>query len=85
MGNSSGSSREMRTLHYYDQLPKSAREALANANFNWATGRMLKSFETNRMRAKELVKYIKKIDDELAAKERKKVWGPDYPVIKGPI
>ncbi len=79
MGNSSGSSRETRTLHYYDQLPKSAREALANARFNWATGNMLKRFEGGRIKAKDLVKYIHKIDAELAEKERVKVWGKDYP------
>jgi hypothetical protein len=79
MGNSSGSSRERRTLHYYDQLPRSARAALQNARFDWATGNMLKRFEGGRIKAKELVKYIEKIDAELAAKERRKVWGPDYP------
>ena len=85
MGNSSGSSQERKTLHYYEQLPKSARAALANAKFNWATRIMLKRFEGGRMSAKELVKYIQKIDDEMAAKERAKVWGDDYPRIKGTI
>ena len=85
MGNSSGSSQETRTLHYYEQLPKSARAALANAKFNWATRNMMKRFEGGRMNAKELVKYIQKIDDDLAAKERARVWGDDYPKIKGVI
>lgn len=85
MGNSSGSSQETKTLHYYEQLPKSARAALANAKFNWATRSMLKRFEGGRMNAKDLVKYIQKIDDELAAKERAKIWGADYPKIKGSI
>ena len=85
MGNSSGSSQERKTLHYYEQLPRSARTALANAKFNWATRNMLKRFEGGRMNAKELVKYIQKIDDEMAAKERVKVWGTDYPTIRGSI
>lgn len=85
MGNSSGTSNETRTLHYYEQLPRSARAALANAKFNWATRGMLKKFEGGRMNVKELVKYIQKIDDELAEKERRKVWGADYPKIKGTI
>jgi hypothetical protein len=85
MGNSSGSSQETKTLHYYEQLPRSARAALASAKFSWATRGMLKKFEGGRMNARELVKYIQKIDDEMAAKERVKVWGPDYPKIKGTI
>lgn len=85
MGNSSGSSQETKTLHYYEQLPRSARAALASAKFNWATRNMLKRFEGGRMSAKDLVKYIQRIDDDLAEKERQKVWGPDYPKLKGTI
>lgn len=82
MGNSNGSSRETRTLHYYDQLPRSARAALANARFDWATRNMLKRFEGGRMNARELVKHIEKIDAELAAKDRVRVWGKDYPKLR---
>lgn len=85
MGNSSGTSQETRTLHYYEQLPRSAREALANARFNWATRSLLRKFEDGRMKAKELVKYIEKIDAELAAKERARVWGEGYPMLKGDV
>jgi len=81
MGNSSGSSQETRTLQYYEQLPRSVRAALANARFDWATRGFLKKFEGNRMSAKELVKYIERIDAELAAKERAKIWGKDYPKL----
>ncbi len=28
-------------MWYFDQLPPTAREALANANFNWSAGSML--------------------------------------------
>jgi hypothetical protein len=85
MGNSKGNSSETRTLHYYDQLPRSVREELARCKFSWATRSFLKRFENGGMKAKDLVKYIRKIDDDLAAKERVKVWGPDYPRIRGTI
>lgn len=85
MGNSSGSSQETRTLHYYDQLPRSARAALADARFDWATRSFLKRFEAGQMSAKELVKHIEKIDAELAAKERARVWGDGYPMFKGDV
>lgn len=81
MGNCvTGNSRESRTMHYYDQLPRSARLALQDARFPWATRSFLKSFESGQLTAKELVKRIKLIDREIALKERAKVWGPDYPV-----
>ena len=79
MGNSSGSSSETKTLHYYEQLPRSVRAALQNARFDWATRGFLKKFEQGGMKAKDLVKYIEKIDADLAAKERISVWGKDYP------
>lgn len=85
MGNSHGTSQETRTLHYYDQLPRSARAALQEARFDWATRSLLKRFEGGSMNAKELVKHIQKIDAELAAKERARVWGADYPMFKGDV
>ncbi len=85
MGNSSGTSKETKGLHYYEQLPRSVRVALASAKFSWSTRSFLKRFESGQMKAKDLVKYIQKIDDEMAAKERVKVWGPDYPKLKGTI
>lgn len=80
MSNSTGSSRETKTLHYYDQLPRSARLALQNARFDWATRYYLKAFESGRLNAKELVKRIQKSDYEHAVKEAPRVWGPGYPV-----
>lgn len=85
MGNSTGTSRETKTLQYCDGLPRSVREALKEAKFNWAVRNLVKRFETGQMSAKELVKHIRKIDDEMAAKERVKVWGPDYPKFRGTI
>lgn len=53
MSNSvTGSSQEKRTLHWYDQLPRSARAALQDARFDWATRSFLKRFE-NGMSAKD--------------------------------
>jgi hypothetical protein len=60
IGNSSGTSRETRTLKYYEQLPRSARAALANARFNWATRSLLSKFERGALNAKQLVAYIQK-------------------------
>jgi hypothetical protein len=81
MGNSSGSSRERRTLHYYDQLPRSVRAVLQNAKFDWATRNFLKRFEAGQIKAAELVKYIDSIDRAEARKQRVKVWGKDYPSL----
>jgi hypothetical protein len=40
---------------------------------------MMRRFQSGKISAKELVKYIEKIDREQAAKERVRVWGKDYP------
>jgi hypothetical protein len=85
MGNSSGSSHETRTLAYYDRLPKSVRFAVQNARFDWALRWWLKKFEEGSMSADELVKRVHAADRELSAKERRKVWGPDYPIFKGEL
>ena len=82
MGNSRGSSTETKTLHYYEQLPRSVRAALQNARFDWATKSFLKKFEAGGMKAKDLVKHIEKIDADHAAKERVRVWGKDYPKLR---
>jgi hypothetical protein len=81
MGNSSGNSRERRTLHYYDQLPRSVRAALQNARFDWATRNFLKRFELGQIKAADLVKYIESIDRAEARQQRVKVWGKDYPSL----
>jgi len=80
MGNSKGTSRETRTLDYYDRLPRSVRAALREARFDWATRFYLKSFERGHMSAAELVKHIQMIDRKQAVKEARRVWGKDYPV-----
>ena len=85
MGNSSGNSTERRTLQYHDRLPRSVRAAVANARFDWALRNWLKMFETNRISAAALVKRIQNADREHSAKDRLKVWGPDYPVLKGEL
>ena len=83
MGNSSGSSRERRTLYYYDRMPKSVRHAIANARFDWATGYYLKLFESGKLSAADIVKRIEFDDKSLSARDRLKVWGPDYPRLPG--
>lgn len=80
MSNGSGSSREIRTMAYFDRLPRSARQALAEANFDWACRAYLRAFENGSMNAAALVKHIRKADRDLARKRRLSTWGPDYPL-----
>lgn len=82
MSNSvTGTSHEARTMEYYDRLPKSARQALQDARFDWATRSLLRSFEAGRFKdGKRLAKHIEEIDLAAAVKERKRIWGPHYPI-----
>lgn len=59
----------------YDALPRSIREALANAAFDWAAYPVKQRFERGKMTAKEWVKHIAKWDREQIKKDRTRVWG----------
>ncbi len=59
----------------YDALPKSIREALANAAFAWAPYPIKYRFERGTKPAKEWVKLIAKWDRDQIAKDRTRVWG----------
>lgn len=85
MGNSRGTSTERRTLDYYDRLPRSVRAVVAAARFDWALRAWLLQFERGRKSAKDLVKEVRRIDAEHAARERIKVWGKDYPALRGEL
>lgn len=86
MGNSiGGTSYETRTLDYYDRLPRSVRKAVAEARFDLALKGYLLMFERGQISAKELVKRIERHDAVLAAEQRRKIWGDDYPVLKGEL
>lgn len=85
MGNSTGTSSERRTLDYFEKLPRSARIAVANARFNWALKGWLQLFNDGKLKAADLVKRVEDADKTMTAKERLKVWGPDYPILKGEL
>jgi hypothetical protein len=85
-GNSvTGGAVEKRTMDYFDRLPRSARAAVAAARFDWALMPWLRPFEAGQINAKDLVKRIERHDKQAAAKERLRIWGPDYPVLRGEL
>ena len=49
----------------YDALPRSIREALATAAFDWAAYPIKRRFESGNLSAKDWVKFIRKWDHEL--------------------
>ncbi len=59
----------------YDALPKSIREAMANAAFNWAPYPVKQRFERLGRGAPYWVEIIKRWDAEQIAKDRTRVWG----------
>jgi hypothetical protein len=59
----------------YDALPRSVREALANAAFAWAPFPVNKRFQRGQRTARELVKDIHRWDRDQIAKDRTRVWG----------
>src|SRR4051812_6495173 len=59
----------------YDSLPRSIREALANAVFSWAPYPIKRSFERGKRTAKEWTKLIARWDQEQIQKDRGRVWG----------
>jgi hypothetical protein len=77
MGNSKGSAAS--AIKRFDELPRSVKQALHEARFAWGAGYFYRRFQSG-MKAKDMVKYIQKIDRELAIKQARKVWGPDYPI-----
>lgn len=82
MGNGSGSYRSSteNSMRAFDKLPRSARAALAEAAFDWATQPFLTAFNRGRFRTgKELAAYIKKIDPDQVAKRARKTYGADHP------
>ena len=78
MANSKGSAAS--AIKKYDQLPGSVKAALQQARFSWGPTWFYRQFQSGRMSAKDMVKYIHKIDRKHAIKEARKVWGLDYPV-----
>lgn len=77
MGNSRGSASP--AINKYDKLPHSVKLALQNARFAWAAGWVYRYWQGG-MNAKDLVKHIEKVDRAEAIKQRKRIWGADYPI-----
>lgn len=85
-GNSvTGGAVEKRTMEYFDRLPRTARAAVANARFDFALMPWLRPFEAGQVSAKDLVTRIEHHDRQTAARERLRIWGPDYPVLRGEL
>src|SRR4051812_9875580 len=80
-----GSSIETRTLEYFDRLPRSVRAVVSSARFDWSLKAWLNRFERGEVSAKELAATIASVDATQAAKERLRIWGPDYPILKGEL
>lgn len=90
MGNNSGGAAsnrgfESRTMDYFDRLPRSAREAIAGARFDWRLHGWMIRFERGELKARDLVKRVHDVDRTEAAKTRGRTWGPDYPILKGEL
>jgi Family of unknown function (DUF6525) len=64
-------------LEYFDSLPPTARQALANAVFDWASGWVLSQWRRGRpgyATGAEIARSIAAADARQIAKDRKRVW-----------
>jgi hypothetical protein len=50
-------------LWYFDQLPPTARQALANANFNWSSGHMLGRWKKGMLGYKSGAEVAQRVKD----------------------
>jgi hypothetical protein len=66
---------EDKQMAAFDALPKSIREALANAAFDWAPYPVKLRFERGTKSSKEWIKIIAKWDRDQTTKDAKRVWG----------
>lgn len=83
MSNSSGSyqTTPKNTMAAYDKLPPSARAALANTAFDWASQPFLTGFERRGRwkNGKELAAYIVNLDCTEVGKEAYRTYGAGHP------
>ena len=65
------------SMRAYDQLPRSARDALKEAQSNYTCQKLLKLFNAGRYRAPDLVKLVRAWDRQKIAAVRKqeRKWG----------
>lgn len=76
---------EKRTMMHYDRLPRSVREAVANARFDWALNGWLSAFKRGDVSAPALVAAIQLADKVETAKTRFRAWGGEYPIFDGEL
>lgn len=72
-------------MEYFDKLPPTARRALADAVFDWASGAVLNSWKRARRGYKsgaEVAARVSEWDAKQIARDCKKVWGENYPPPK---
>jgi len=84
MGNSSGSyhTTHVNTMRAYDKLPPSARKALQDSVFCWATQPLLTAFNRGKT-GPQIAENISNWDKALIRKEALKVWGIGHPSCDG--
>lgn len=87
-GNGSGSYRisTKNQLAAFDKLPRSARRAMAEARFDWATPPFATMMRKDyRMTGNMLADIIRANDEANARRTKKRTWGKDYPDLKGVV
>ena len=60
-------------MWYFDQLPPTARAALANANFNWSAGAVLNNWKRGKpgyKTGKDIADRVKFSDKQVIAKTK---------------
>lgn len=57
-------------MDHFDALPRIVRAALAGARFDWPCGMWLRRFETGRISAEQLAKWIERRDARRANREQ---------------
>jgi hypothetical protein len=65
-------------LEYFDLLPPTARAALANAAFDWASGWVHGAWQRSKPGFKtgsDIAARIAEADSRQIAKDRKRIWG----------
>ena len=68
----------MRDLDYFDQLPPSARAALANAAFNWSSGAVFNRWRRGARGYEigaQVAAFVAAWDARQIKIDRKRVWG----------
>lgn len=65
-------------FHYFDQLPPTARAALAGAVFRWSAGAVLTRWRRGQrgyVTGADIARTVAEADQRQIAKDRRRVWG----------